>query len=69
MSSRIRENRYEETEFAENTLQAQELSDAAREARNAAARAWRKKNKDRVQEYNRRYWERKATQEAANDEG
>ena len=69
MSSQIRENRYEETEFAENTLQAQELSDAAREARNAAARAWRKKHRDRVREYNRRYWERKATQEATVNEG
>lgn len=59
----IRKNRYE------NTQHAKDLSDAAREARNAAARAWRKKNKDRVQEYNRRYWERKATQEATAHEG
>lgn len=40
--------------------EAQELSKAAREARNAANRAWRKKNPGKVREYNRRYWERKA---------
>lgn len=40
--------------------QAQELSEAAREARNAANREWRKKHPAKVREYNRRYWERKA---------
>lgn len=39
---------------------AKNLSDAAREARNAANREWRKKNPAKVREYNRRYWERKA---------
>lgn len=37
-----------------------ELSEAARQARNAAQRAWRAKNKDKVREANRRYWEKKA---------
>lgn len=59
----LKNNRYEATQNAKK------MSDAAREARNAASRAWRKKNKERVQEYNRRYWERKAAKEAANDEG
>ncbi|WP_265880649.1 hypothetical protein [Clostridium perfringens] len=32
----------------------------AREERNAYMRVWRKKNKDRVKEYNSSYWERKS---------
>ena len=43
------------------------LSEAARQARNAAAKAWRAKNKDKVKEYNRRYWEKKAWKEARQD--
>lgn len=43
------------------------LSEAARQARNAAAKAWRAKNKDKVREYNRRYWEKKAWKEARQD--
>ena len=43
-----------------------QLSEAARQARNAAARAWRAKNKDKVKEYNRRYWENKAGKGAQN---
>lgn len=42
------------------------LSEAARQARNAAAKVWRAKNKDKVREYNRRYWEKKA-KEAQHD--
>jgi hypothetical protein len=34
----------------------------AKEARNLYYREWRKKNKDKVREYQRRYWERKAAQ-------
>ena len=59
----IQNNRYEANQ------KAKKLSDAAREARNAASREWRMKNKERVQEYNRRYWERKAAKEAKNNEG
>lgn len=36
------------------------MNDKAREERNAYLRAWRKKNKDRVREYNSSYWERKS---------
>lgn len=39
--------------------------DAARNARNAYARQWRAKNKDRVRENNLRYWARRAEREAA----
>lgn len=34
----------------------------AREARNAYQRKWNKKNPDKVREYQRRYWERKAAE-------
>lgn len=36
------------------------MNDKARKERNAYMRAWRKKNKDRVKEYNSSYWERKS---------
>ncbi|EHK2357035.1 hypothetical protein ACSXDI_06170 [Clostridium perfringens] len=36
------------------------MNDKAREERNAYMRAWRKKNRDRVKEYNSSYWERKS---------
>lgn len=36
------------------------MNEKAREERNAYMRAWRKKNKDRVREYNSSYWERKS---------
>ena len=36
------------------------MNDKAREARNAYMREWRKKNRDRVREYNSSYWERKS---------
>ncbi len=39
------------------------MNDKAREERNAYLRAWRKKNKDRVKEYNSSYWERKSKRE------
>lgn len=32
----------------------------AREARNAYARAWRAKNRDKVKQYNETYWQKKA---------
>jgi len=35
-----------------------------REARNAYAREWRRKNPDKVRATMRRYWERRATREA-----
>lgn len=36
------------------------LSDAAREARNAYARKWRRENPEKVKEYARRHWEKMA---------
>ena len=36
------------------------MNEKAGEERNAYMRAWRKKNKDRVKEYNSSYWERKS---------
>lgn len=44
------------------------LSPEARKARSAAARAWREKNKDKVREYNRRYWEKRAARKAQEGE-
>ncbi len=38
------------------------LSQEAREARRAYQREWRKKNRDKVREYEKRYWERKAAE-------
>lgn len=38
----------------------QDLSEAARRAKNAYAREWREKNPERVKAIQRRYWERKA---------
>ncbi|MCR4606698.1 MAG: hypothetical protein K5771_03120 [Oscillospiraceae bacterium] len=40
-----------------------EISNAARELRNAYYRAWRKRNPDKVKENNRRYWENRLTKE------
>lgn len=39
-----------------------ELSEAARLARNAYLKAWKKKNAAKVQEYNNNYWQRKANE-------
>ena len=36
------------------------VNDKAREERNTYMREWRKKNRDRVREYNSSYWERKS---------
>ncbi len=41
-----------------------EISEAARKARNAYQRQWAKSNPDKVKEIRRRYWERKATNAA-----
>ena len=44
------------------------LTENAKAAKNAYARAWRAKNRDKVREINARYWERKAA-ELAEKEG
>ena len=38
------------------------LTDKAREARNAYQREWNRKNREKVREHQRRYWERKAAE-------
>lgn len=42
------------------------MNEAARKAVNAYNRKWRAEHKDRVKEYNRRYWEKKAKAEKEN---
>lgn len=46
-----------------------EMSEAARLARNAYKRKWNAENKDKVKAANRRYWEKKAQEAAAMEEG
>lgn len=41
------------------------MTDEAIEARRAYKRNWAKANPDKVREYSRRYWEKKAAQEKA----
>lgn len=41
------------------------LSPTAKEAKNAYQRAWNAKNKEKLAEYRRRYWQRKADEVAA----
>lgn len=38
------------------------MDEKAKEARRAYSNAWRAANKDKVREYNQRYWKRKAEQ-------
>jgi hypothetical protein len=40
--------------------QKHELSERARKARNEYLRKWKERNRERVREYNRLYWERVA---------
>ena len=40
--------------------QTQAAQEAGRQARNAYARQWRAKNRDKVKQYNADYWARKA---------
>lgn len=42
-----------------------EITKAAAEARRQYQKAWYAKNKDKVKEYQQRYWERKAASNAA----
>ena len=44
------------------------MEDRAREARLEYMREWRRKNKDKVRENNRRYWERRAKRMAEKTE-
>lgn len=40
------------------------MTAAAKEAQRAYKRSWRRKNPEKVKEYNRRYWEKKAVMAA-----
>ena len=40
-------------------------NERAAEMRRAYHKAWRAKNKDKVREYNKRFWEKRAEQQAA----
>lgn len=44
------------------TLSKQKTEDLAKEIRRKYMREWRKKNPEKVREYNRKHWERKAEQ-------
>jgi len=41
------------------------MSSAAREAKNAYLRQWKRDHPERIKEYERRYWEKKAQQAEA----
>lgn len=43
--------------------QTQAAQEAGRQARNAYAREWRAKNRDKVRQYNADYWTRKAARD------
>lgn len=45
-----------------------ELESAAKEARNAYLRDWRRRNPEKVAEYARRHWERVAASREVNNE-
>lgn len=46
-------------------LEVENMTDAAREARNAYRRQWAAAHPDKVREWQRRYWEKKAQQAEA----
>lgn len=49
-------------------MQKSVLSDEARKARAAYKKAWREANPEKVAEYERRFWEKKAREAQAADE-
>lgn len=42
---------------------AKNLENQAREARNAYAREWRARNRDKIKQYNQNYWTKKAARD------
>lgn len=44
------------------------ISDNAAELRRAYQKKWRSEHKDRIREYNRRFWEKRAEKESENAE-
>ena len=45
------------------------ISDTAKSIQREYLRSWREQHPEKVREYNRRYWEKKAAQTAAKKEG
>ncbi len=45
-------------------METKPLTERAKEERREYSRQWRAKNKDKVRENNRRYWERRAAKKA-----
>lgn len=43
-----------------NRFNEEELKEIARKKRNEYMRKWRKKNKDKVKQYNKNYWKKQA---------
>lgn len=43
------------------------MTEAAKEARRAYQREWRRKNRDKVKEYNAKYWSNLAGENGASD--
>ena len=43
------------------------LSESARQARAAYMREWKQRNREKVREYNRKFWERKAAEHKNQD--
>ena len=43
------------------------MSEKAKQAQKAYMREWRRKNRDKMKEYNRRYWERKAREHSKDE--
>ncbi len=45
------------------------MTESARRARRAYAKAYRVKNKDKIREYNERYWDKKGRLEDGKEDG
>lgn len=45
------------------------MDERAKEARRAYKREWNRRNPDKVKQYQTRYWERKAAEQAAKTDG
>lgn len=52
-----------------NDKEIAEIEEIARQLRNHNSREWRKNNKDKVREINKRYWEKKAKEYLKNIRG
>ena len=52
-----------------NNLTDKQLEELAKEKQREYQREWRKKNPDKVKEYNKSYWERRALRELKENKG